>query len=216
MTNPIANIQDLDIDVNAPLTVDVKKHLSTLLEAEFMNRGTKYQKETDERLDKDLCEYKKKVEFNEKVKECKRIELKKSKYEEKSGTILSELHKEYETRKDKITKEQDLKRAAMQEELDNAMYVLHSTTGMDINENVLWSPTDAKTKETVNKLNMLRQNALKPNEEMMSLKNKLLARLQFATKMGEAVVILNAVMGNDVLPTLTKSDVKSLTFTSTK
>ena len=54
----------------------------------------------------------------------------------------------------------------------------------------------------------------KVNERMrkpLSLRNKIETRLLIASTVGEAVVIVREVMGNDILPNITKDDIKLIT-----
>ena len=45
-----------------------------------------------------------------------------------------------------------------------------------------------------------------------NVRNKIVSRLWMSSTMGETMVILNQVLGNGVIPTLTKSDVKAITL----
>lgn len=50
------------------------------------------------------------------------------------------------------------------------------------------------------------------SKDLHSLEQKIIARLWCSSTIGEAIVIVNEVMGNDIIPTLQQSDIQAITM----
>lgn len=171
-------IKDLPIDAKGKLTKEVRDKLGYILVEEFNNRTTKLQQEKDETRAKALEQYKKENGYAAlKAKYSRAVE----------ATNLAE-KKQKEAR----------------EEL--ALKLGLTVDGFKLNDVNYHFPGGtekaARAKAAVEKLNKVLDAADAPSQAMTTMRNKLMARLQLATTIGEAVVILSEVMGNEILPSL--------------
>jgi len=166
-------LSNLEVDVNARLTADVKKSLTAIIEQEFSNKDSLFRKMQQQEKDAVLKKYRKSVEFDKLIRKIN-----------SARSVLAEAQKALED-------------VGLDEGGEARSSSRYYNGGYQ---------TDYKAKKLNDLLSAVEQNA--PSE---SIKSKLIARLQMATKMGEANAIMLQVLGNNIIPSL---DIKAITHSS--
>ena len=174
-----AKIEDLAINPTAQLTPMVKKNLVTVIESEFDRQATIYDSVADEKKEKILESYKKSVGF-------------------------SKLKAEYDKYNDEVYKATQ-KRDEIQTKI--------RMKGLDIDGTRYrvgyYSNTNSEQREIKRACDKI-DNLFKTVEANgpLNVKNKIVSRLWLADTAGEAMVILREVLGNGIIPTLTKNQLQ--------
>jgi len=111
---------------------------------------------------------------------------------------------------DELVKEVDTKKAEVKR-AENKLYA----TGLDIRGSVLpahdhYIRDNLEAQKQVRKLREQLDAVTKALEPAASFKSKIITRLLVATTVGEAMVLLREVLGNDIIPTITKDEVATL------
>ncbi len=108
----------------------------------------------------------------------------------------------------KLVKKIDSKQA----ELDRAKSDLFNL-GLDLNGEIKgfgYSEHNEVGEKKAKEISSALVDIKNASQPVNTLRNKLLARLWVSSTMGEALVMLNEVLGNGILPTLTRNDFKQL------
>jgi hypothetical protein len=175
-----AQIKDLTVVTGAQLTGDVRKQLGIIIEAEFNNRVQSEGEMRKQQQEKALKQYRDSTNFAELKKGYGVISRKIEALESQLAALVRSMYG-----------------LGLDHDGDKICY-------FDSNKH----PHEAQA--NIVKLNKLLQEATAESTELITLKNKIMARLQLSQTVGEAAVIMREVLGNGIIPSL---DIKQLTAT---
>ena len=177
-----ATIEDLAIDKTLVLSPMVKQNLVKVIEQEFNSQTTIYNAEAEVKKEEILEQYKKGVGF----------ELMKKAYDKAEA--------EKETACKRVKEAED--------KLHNKGLTPDGSRHQPYHCGIL-STKEREAKKSMEKLDRLLKtvNDSGPN----AVRNKIISRLWLANTAGEAMVILRQVLGNGIIPSISKSEVKQLT-----
>jgi hypothetical protein len=179
----MATIQDLKFNASAKITPMVIKNLVDVINSEFERQRTIYDSNKSTAEEKVLEKYKTSIGFNK---------------------LLSAYHKAEEAERSATKRK---------EEAELAINLKGLTTRGDVA--LEWCGYGTQTDDDIGKDRSVAKlkNLLSTVEiqEPDNLRNKIIARLWVCSTVGEAMVLLREVLGNGIIPTLSKSEVKAIT-----
>jgi len=182
-----ATIQDLAINKDALLTPMVKANLVKVVEAEFDRQSTIYDGVADEKREKILNEYKESVGFDKLQKEWLKAK---------------DAHEKAKNTMDEVEKKMNYKGLGTDGEQHHPYFYSNQWTNLNQEQR--------KIKKSCEKIEHLLKTVEASGPQ--NIKNKITARLWLSDTAGEAYVILREVLGNGIIPTLSKNDFKAITI----
>jgi hypothetical protein len=168
-----SQLETLQININSKLTGDRRKILQEIIEKEFSNKESLYHQIQQKEKEKLVKQYQVEVEFDK--------------------------------HKDNLTKLEH-KQLVLNKEIERVKKVIDSL-GLDTNgEPNATQHYDhmagcyKKNYKAIKLQKML--DAIESNAPSQNLKNKLITRLQLASTLGEANIIMREVLGNGIIPSI--------------
>jgi len=185
-----ASIQDLAVNPNTKITPMVIKSLVDIINQEFGRQQTLYDTEAEFKREEILKQYQ---------TACGYEALKKS----------HDKAKEQVEKAQKVVTETEKKLHLKGLDPDGTRHNVHNRH-YSYNEYVEYDNYDQRQlKLAEKKIDKLLETVQQTGPE--NVRCKIVSRLWLSSTTGEAMVILREVLGNGIIPTLTKSDVKQLT-----
>lgn len=182
-----ATIQDLAVNTNAKLTPMVIKNLVDVVNREFDRQKTLYDATASAEREKILEKYKKSIGYT----------ALKAKYDKALG-----------------------EQAVAAKNIQDAENVLKSK-GLTINGDEYTFYSNQYCYQQKSAEDVVIEKACKKVKQLLevvetagpdNVRNKIVSRLWISSTVGEAMVILRDVLGNGIIPTLSKEDVKAISY----
>ena len=183
-----ATIQDLAVNPNIKLTPMVIKNLVDVVNQEFNRRQTLYDTESELKLEQILTEYKKAVGYEALKKEY-----------DKSKSIVDKAERQVK----EVEKKLNLKGL----DPDGSR---HTVSRYGYNDQSYDNYEQRQLKLAESKIDKLFKTVETSGPE--NIRNKIVSRLWLSGTTGEAMVILREVLGNGIIPSLSKTEVKAITM----
>lgn len=181
-----ATIEDLNVNANKKLTPMIIKNLVDVINQEFNRQQTLYNSKNEIERTNVLDSYKKEVGFDKLKKKYEKHLAEKALADKR---ITDTQHEMWMLGLDKDG-----------DKFNGSMFSL------PYEERDNWRMYE----RAINKVEKLLSTVEANGPE--NVRNKIISRLWLASTAGEAMVILKEVLGNGIIPTLSKNDVKQITM----
>ena len=182
-----AKIEDLPVNPEQKTSPMIIKNLVDVVNQEFDRRQTLYDTESEMKKEEILNQYKKAVGFEGMKKE-----------HDKAKGIVEQAQKQVK----EVEKKLNLKGLDADGTRHNVGSYHYNDQGYDNYE-------QRQLKLAESKIDKLLKTVESNGPE--NIRNKIVSRLWMSSTIGEAMVILNTVLGNGIIPTLSRNDVKQIT-----